>query len=119
MQLFNQNKHWYHNKKSEIENNKEVISRAKHLIKDLNYFYGTLKVFQDLYQNRVITQNQEQNYNTEGYSQNYTESLYTYNLVRACCNTAHSKIAKLTPKVTFLTKNAKREVQNEVKRIDN
>ena len=96
-----------------------LISAAKDyaggLCSDMNQFYQKTKKYQKNYQHRTtgekidlmgkagLESSVEQKFDVKDYP------ILTYNATRACCNTAHNKIAKITPKVTLLTKGGSRE----------
>ena len=86
----------------------------------LNMYYEDARHFERLYQYRSALDKEQRGGQTpeENFSVDENNTL-TFNLTRACCNSAHNKIAKLTPKVTFLTKDAERQVIETAKKLDN
>ena len=95
-----------------------LISAAKHhsslLCSEMQKYYQKTRTYQKNYQHRTTGEkfNLENRGGLSSIDQAFDVRDYpilTYNATRACCNTAHNKIAKLTPKVTLLTKGGSRE----------
>ena len=87
---------------------------AQSLCSEMRRFYQKTKKYQKNYQHR--TTGEKFDIFNKGAVDRIDESFHvkdypilTYNATRACCNTAHNKIAKVTPKITLLTKGGSRE----------
>ena len=119
--MYNMKSVWYDPDTLHLKNEQYLCSilneRRKQLKKEYGEFYIRSKIFERIYQYRSTLNDPNDisvtnNFDVENF--NYL----TFNLVRACCNSAHNKIAKLTPKVTFLPKDASRNIKETAKKLD-
>ena len=99
----------------------EIISACELDFNDMSSklkgYYNDAKDYERIYQYRSTLDSQREA-SIESKFNVSDNNILTYNLLRACCNSAHNKIAKITPKVTFLTKDASRQVIETAKKLD-
>ena len=92
---------------------KMLNDRVTSLVQEMKPFYLKGQMYEDYFQfRRGKNKSIEQSYNLE------TNPRFTYNAIQACIETAHSKITKTRPKVTFLTKGANREKTSMAEEMD-
>ena len=91
------------------------------LIEDLTSFREDAKRYEQMvhYRTAMDTSNMA-GLKDKNYQQSFEEDPYlTFNVIQAAVETASNKIAKMRPKVTFLTKDADRERRETARRLDN
>ena len=96
---------------------KKTVDDCKSMIAELNKHYSDNAKFQKLYQFRYVKDNQFKAPTDQTFKV-VDNNMLTFNLARSVVNTAHNKIAKLTPKVTLLTKDANSKEIETAKTLD-
>ena len=91
---------------------------ADTLMKKLGSFYEDARIYERLYQYRSNLDKFTQ-VSVDNNFDVVENNLLTFNVVRACCNSAHNKISKVRPKVTFLTKDSDMKTIETAKKLDN
>ena len=102
---------------TELDFIKKVLDDCGALIKNLDSFYQDNRRFQRLYQYRYVRDSNKDKSVDETFDV-IQNNLLTFNIVRSLCNTAQNKIAKITPKVTLLTKDATTKEVETAKLLD-
>ena len=96
---------------------KKSQDRMDQFTKAIQGFYEDSRKYQRVYQYRSPLDTE----NTPSVDANFdvvSNNMFTFNIIRACANSAHNKIAKIKPKVTFLTKDADTSTTEIAKRMD-
>ena len=95
-----------------------VSEQCTNLIKGLERYYEEARENKRVYQYRSAYETSSGKEDIADKFHITENNYFTFNLVRACCNTAVNKIAKVTPKVTFLTKEAGTADIQTAKKLD-
>ena len=114
---------WHEPKKDATEDNKRkvTIERCKALFDNLeDYREEAFRYFISVDYKYYNPKENSNFYKDDNDDENLLENPYlTLNVTNSCIETITNKIAKIKPKVTFLTKDADREKREQARKLDN
>ena len=114
---------WYEPKKDATEDDKRkvTIERCKVLFDNLeDYREEAFRYFISVDYKYYNPKENSNFYKDDNDDENLLENPYlTLNVTNSCIETITNKIAKIKPKVTFLTKDADREKREQARKLDN
>ena len=108
-------------KTSDEEKRRVTLERAKQLFNALGDFRSDAWRYFKIVDFKVYNPESEDTLTKDSAEENILlhNPILTLNAINSCIETASNKIAKIKPRVTFLTKNADREHRETARKLDN